>query len=81
MKESKTMIDCNEFGFIKDKIFGLTGFDFVGEITVKSFDGVKVDFDGKNAVIGCKDKTTLARGLFQNLIPMQFRSCFLKCSP
>ena len=58
------MIDCNELGFIKDKIFGLTGFDFVGEITVKSFDGVKVDFDGKNAVIGCKNKTTLARALF-----------------
>ena len=46
------MIGCNELGFIKDKIFGLTGFDFVGEITVKSFDGVKVDFDGENAYLG-----------------------------
>lgn len=58
------MIVAAEFEHIKKKVFDLIGFCFSGEISTQYFDGVKVDFDGENAVIGCKDKTTLARGLF-----------------
>ncbi len=58
------MIDMKEFEDIKEKIFNLVKFDFEGEITTEYFDGVKVNFDGKNAVLGCMDKTTLSRALF-----------------
>ena len=58
------MINKNDIEYIKKVVFSLTDFQFVGEITTEYFDGIKVDFDGENAKIGCKDKTTLARGLF-----------------
>ena len=58
------MITANEFEYIKNIVFSRVEFQFDGEITTENFDGVKVDFDGVNAGIGCKDKATLARGLF-----------------
>ena len=50
--------------FIKEHIFALVESDFQGDITVEYFDGINVKFDGKNAVIGCKDNVTLSRSLF-----------------
>lgn len=58
------MISQKEFHSIKEKIFELTDFHFNGEIIIKKFDGAKVEYDGKNAGIGCKDKATLAKALF-----------------
>lgn len=50
--------------FIKEKIFGLTGFEFDGQIIVEDYNGIKVDFNNGNAIIGCKDPVGLSRGLF-----------------
>lgn len=49
---------------IKDRVFGLVNFKFDGEITFKEFQGVSVEYDGKNAVIGYSTKPQLARGYF-----------------
>ena len=50
--------------FIKEKIFGLTSFEFDGQIIVEDYNGIKVDFNNGNAIIGCKDPVGLSRGLF-----------------
>lgn len=49
---------------IKERVFDLVNFKFDGEITLKDFDGVYVNYDGKNAVIGYSTKAQLARGCF-----------------
>lgn len=53
-----------EMVFIKEQILQLVESDFSGDIRAEEFDGISVKFDGKNAVIGCKDKVTFARGVF-----------------
>lgn len=58
------MFTQQEFEHIKNTVFSLVSFTFAGQITVAEYDGVKVEFDGKDAVIGCHNKTTLARALF-----------------
>ena len=47
---------------IKEKIFGLTGCSFDGEIKTFAFEGVQVKFDGKTAEIGHSTKPQFARG-------------------
>ena len=49
---------------IKERIFNLVDFKFNGEISFKEFDGVRVEYDGKDAVIGYRTKPQLARGYF-----------------
>lgn len=49
---------------IKERIFKLMDFSFNGEISLIDYDGVYVKYDGTKAVIGSKDKTTLARAYF-----------------
>lgn len=58
------MITEKEFNHVKDTIFSLVNFEFNGKISTYGFDGIKVDYDGENAKIGCKDKSSLARALF-----------------
>ena len=53
-----------EYKFIKEQILALVESDFSGEIATEKFDGVKVKFDGENAVIGCNSKVQFARGVF-----------------
>lgn len=53
-----------EYSYIKDEVLKLVESSFSGEITVTEFDGVKVNFDGENAVIGCGSKVQFARGVF-----------------
>ncbi len=53
-----------EYQFICDSVLELVESSFSGDISVEEFDGVAVKFDGKNAVIGCKSKSTFARGIF-----------------
>lgn len=53
-----------EYAFIRDSVLNLVECTFAGEISVEEFDGVSVKFDGKDAVIGCKSKSTFARGVF-----------------
>ncbi len=53
-----------EKAYITEEILKLVESDFSGDITVEEFDGVSVKFDGKNAIVGCKDKVTFARGVF-----------------
>ena len=50
--------------YIEKEILKLVQSDFSGEIEVEEFDGVKVKFDGENAVIGCNSKVQFARGVF-----------------
>lgn len=57
--------------YIEKEILKLVQSDFSGEIEVEEFDGVKVKFDGKNAVIGCSSKVQFARGVF--LLAMQYK--------
>ncbi len=49
---------------IKQKIFDITGFKFDGNITETSFNGVYVNFDGKDAKIGYSTKVQKARCFF-----------------
>ena len=49
---------------IQNTIFSPVNFSFEGKIAVCAHTGVKVEFDGKNAVIGCCDKASLARAFF-----------------
>lgn len=58
------MLTQKEFVHIQNAVFSLVNFTFPGQITLCEYAGVKVDFDGENAIIGCKDKVTLARALF-----------------
>ena len=58
------MLSTETINKIRKTIFGLLDFNYDGEISVIPFDGVKVDYSGKKAQIGCNSKTTLARGLF-----------------
>ena len=58
------MLTQQEFEHIKNTVFSLVNFTFAGRIRLAEFDGVKVEYDGKDAIIGCHDKTTLARALF-----------------
>ncbi len=58
------MISHGEYILIKEKVFEMIDFHFDGKIAVKKFDGVRVEYDGKNAILGCKDKSTLAKALF-----------------
>lgn len=58
------MLTQKEFVHIQNTVFSLVNFTFAGQIKLAEFDGVKVEFDGKDAIIGCHDKTTLARALF-----------------
>ena len=57
------MFSAKERVAVMKKIFEITGFTFNGKIKVVEFDGVSVEYYGKNAVLGCKDKTTLAMAL------------------
>lgn len=50
--------------YIGSEILKLVESSFSGEITVEEFDGVRVRFDGENAVIGCSSKVQFARGVF-----------------
>ena len=57
---------------IKESVFNLVDFTFEKEIKVTEYDGLKVSYDGKTAVIGCKNKITLCRALF--LFAMNFKN-------
>ncbi len=46
---------------IREKVFEITGAKFEGKIETKSFDGVYVKYDGKNAVLGFNSKAAEAR--------------------
>ena len=48
--------------FIKDTVFDTVDFSYDKEIEFFEFDGVKVEYDGKTARIGAKEKAALARG-------------------
>ncbi len=50
--------------FIKDTVFETVDFSYDKEIEFFEFDGVKVEYDGKTARIGAKEKAALARGCF-----------------
>ena len=66
------MLTQKEFDHIQKTVFSLVNFRFAGEIKLADYEGVKVEFDGKDAFLGCKDKTTLARALF--LLAMKSRN-------
>ena len=51
-----------ELNTIKQKIFSMVGCSFDGNLEADFFEGVKVKFDGKNAVIGYSTKPQFARG-------------------
>lgn len=56
------MLD-REQSFIKERIFSLVDSEYDGEIEIIDFDGIKINYDGKNAVIGCKTRPQFARAL------------------
>ena len=49
---------------IKNEVFKLLDFKSDVEISYEKFDGVKVSYDGRKAVIGYSSKSDLARGFF-----------------
>ncbi len=52
-----------EQSFIKEKIFNFVDSEYTGEIEIIDFDGIKISYDGKKAVIGCKTRPQFARAL------------------
>ena len=63
-REQSFIDDIIQKAHIEKEILKLVQSDFSGKIEVEEFDGVKVKFDGKNAVIGCSSKVQFARGVF-----------------
>ncbi len=50
--------------FIKENVFKTVDFTFEGEIEFGSFDGVKVEYDGKKAKLSANAEACMARALF-----------------
>ncbi len=48
--------------FIQERIFNLTGCPFKGNLKTEHYEGVYVNYDGQDAVIGYSTKPQLARG-------------------
>ncbi len=49
---------------LKDMVFKLVGCNYNGNIQVIDFDGVSVQYDGNQAIVGCNSKSTFLRGCF-----------------
>lgn len=55
---------CYDTEFIRNVVFNLVDFSYSGKIIIEDYNGISVRYENQTAVIGCKDKTTLARGFF-----------------
>lgn len=73
---------------IIDETFDLLHFSFDGEIEIEEFEGVSVEYNGTNAVIGCCSPVTMARGAFllakgicdgQKKFSISQKACFTSC--
>lgn len=49
---------------LKDIVFRLVGCAYEGKIQVMDFDGLSVQYDGSQAMIGCSSKSAFLRGCF-----------------